>query len=166
MFDFDFGECENPHRNENEMAGEKAGRIIRRLNDMKGLWHRLMSASAADAELTPMQAVLLIRIEEGQIKTVGNISETMPILQSNASALCKKLEGAGLLSRQRLEEDERVVALALTKEGERRTAIIKEKLNRIKNCVESLSEEELDGILKGFDLLSGLLSQMADGLEK
>jgi len=67
--------------------------------------------------LTPLQSMVLACVSQGDI-SVRELSQATNMGQANASTLCKRLEQAGFLTRKRSTEDERMVLLALTEQGE------------------------------------------------
>ena len=67
--------------------------------------------------LTPLQALVLLAIQNKQVCNIRALCDTTRITQSNASTLCKKLEQTGFLCRVRSKTDERVVTLSVTPAG-------------------------------------------------
>jgi DNA-binding MarR family transcriptional regulator len=49
--------------------------------------------------------------------SVGELASELGIATSSATAACKRLEKAGLLTRERQLDDERIVQVALTQQG-------------------------------------------------
>ena len=76
----------------------------------------IRSVQSARVELTVAQHRVLILLEEGPLG-VGEIAVELGVNPSNASRLCDRLQGLGLIERQRSEEDRRSVLVALTEAG-------------------------------------------------
>ena len=76
------------------------------------------AARAAGIEPQQHQLLLSVRgLPEGQKPTIGTIAERLCVQHHTAVALVDKLEGAGLLRRERSVEDRRQVLLRLTPRG-------------------------------------------------
>jgi DNA-binding MarR family transcriptional regulator len=67
--------------------------------------------------VTGPQIWALRTIEEAEVLTVGALSERMFLHISTVSGILDRLESAGLVDRERLKADRRVVQLRLTPQG-------------------------------------------------
>lgn len=77
--------------------------------------------AAADAGVAPQQyqALLAIKGFEGEGRpSIKNLAEQLFVRQHTAVELAKRLDDAGLVSRQRDQRDGRVVLLSLTPQAE------------------------------------------------
>jgi DNA-binding MarR family transcriptional regulator len=66
----------------------------------------------------PQYLALLVLHEEGRV-SVGHLGERLQLDSGTLSPLLKRLEAAGLVSRERRADDERQVEVTLTSEGRR-----------------------------------------------
>ena len=82
------------------------GRILR------GLSHPVKRA-----EMTPEQYWLLRVLSRSGPLSIGELANELGIAMSSATSACKRLEKAGLLTRERRVEDERIVQVTLTEQG-------------------------------------------------
>jgi DNA-binding MarR family transcriptional regulator len=82
------------------------GRILR------GLSHPVKRA-----EMTPEQYWLLRVLSRTGPLSIGELANELGIAMSSATSACKRLEKAGLLTRERRVEDERIVQVMLTEQG-------------------------------------------------
>ncbi|HEV2661682.1 MAG TPA: MarR family transcriptional regulator [Ktedonobacteraceae bacterium] len=82
------------------------GRILR------GLSHPVKRA-----EMTPEQYWLLRVLSRSGPLSIGELANELGIAMSSATSACKRLEKAGLLTRERQVEDERIVLVTLTEPG-------------------------------------------------
>jgi DNA-binding MarR family transcriptional regulator len=77
--------------------------------------------------LTPQRYLLLLLIkgtpDGSERSTVTDLAERMELAQSTVTELVQRAEDAGLIERERSEDDGRVAHLRLTAEGERRLAL-------------------------------------------
>ena len=85
------------------------------------------SEQIARAEgLTPQRHLLLLMIkgapDGGEQATVTELAERLQLAQSTVTELANRAEEAGLVERERSEDDGRVAHLRLTADGERRLA--------------------------------------------
>ena len=77
--------------------------------------------AARDAGIEPQQHQLLLAVRglPGNMRpTIGAIAERLCVQHHTAVALVDKLEGRGLIQRERSEEDRREVLLRLTRDGD------------------------------------------------
>jgi DNA-binding MarR family transcriptional regulator len=87
--------------------------------DLLTLWRLLRNLShpVRRAEMTPEQYWLLRLLNRAGSLSVGELANELGIAISSATVSCKRLEKAGLLTRERQADDERVVRVALTQQG-------------------------------------------------
>ena len=78
---------------------------------------RSMAELAASYGLIPLNFALLRLFLEKEEWTATQLAEALPVNVSRVSRVVTKMVGMGLMRRQRLRSDRRVVALALTEEG-------------------------------------------------
>ena len=105
--------------------------------------HRLLSLGssiAADFGLHIAQLNVIDMLGKLGPITMGELSKTTFISPSNTTHTVKKLEVAGLVTRQRSADSERKVMVALTGEGEQ---LFKACYPRILTAVEEILEQSL-----------------------
>ena len=113
-------------------------------------------------ELTRMQARILLELHQCGSHTIGSLAESICAAGANISAMCKKLEGQGLLERVRNREDERVVRVVLTESGEETVLEIDRLFNyRISQYLVNETEENLEDIILGLQKLDELLQKIS-----
>jgi len=82
---------------------------------------------AREQKLTPRRYLLLLMIkgapDGSEQSTVTELSERLQLAQSTVTELVGRAERAGLIQRERSEQDLRVAHLRLSPEGERRLAL-------------------------------------------
>src|SRR5699024_11314018 len=99
--------------------------------------------------------------------SIGSLGKTIGVTGGNISNICKKLEKQGFVDRVRSEEDERIVNVELTEQGEMASKKIGDYFSEIrsempddnininlKTIIDEL--EELDKLLDNYILRSGL----------
>lgn len=116
--------------------------------------------------LTMLQVRILLQLHNYGSHTIGSLAEGISVAGANISAMCKKLENMGFLKRVRDQNDERVVKVALTEEGDGIIVKIDKDLND--KFLENLSdetEESFEDIILGLKKLNELLQRISS-LEK
>lgn len=85
------------------------------------LYHLIRRAShslhRAD-EITPEQYWLLRHLHHNGARSIGELASSLGVTGSSATTACKRLEKAGLVTRQRQSDDERLVHVVLTSQGQ------------------------------------------------
>lgn len=127
---------------------------------LKRAMGNLLGPAARAEGLTEWQAFLLNGIREGVADNISSLCENMGVSQGNASSLCKKLEQGGFLLRERSREDERVVRLRLTAQGEEALRRIQSRTSMVDVVLKQTSPEELDLILEGMRTLSRMFRRI------
>lgn len=145
-------------------------KLLKSLHNLKGSMDRFLESFAQNEGLTALQTMLLLLISEGLVTNVSSLCRELGITQSNASALCKKLEKDGFLIRQRNAEDERVVNLILTEKGTQTLERIHAELKKQDFYFDQISDAHYQMLLSAFDELSAcfakLSSETSDHSEK
>ncbi len=111
--------------------------------------------------LTMMQTRILMELYKYESHTIGSLADSTCVAGANISAMCKKLEVQGLLERVRNREDERVVRVALTKQG-KETAVEIDRLcnDKIAQHLANEPEETFEDIIAGLQKLNELLRRI------
>jgi len=111
--------------------------------------------------LTMMQTRILMDLQHCGSHTVGSLADSICAAGTNISAMCKKLEGQGLVERVRNREDERVVIVVLTELG-KETAMDIDRICNDKISMYLMNEEEetFEDIIRGLRKLNELLQKM------
>lgn len=111
--------------------------------------------------LTMLQTRIIMELHQCGAHSIGSLADSTCVAGANISAMCKKLEGQGLVERVRNKEDERVVLVALTKLGKETAAEIDTSINdRMAQCLADESDEALELMINGLEKLNELLQKM------
>ncbi len=133
--------------------------LMRDITDrMNGVFHPIIDRYG----LTIMQMRVLFEIRQANGCTVSGLSRRVCAAGANVSALCKRLERAGLLERSRDPRDERVVRITLTEAGRRTVDEVDELVTR---AFPPLDEAAAEAILDGMQRLSLLLQRRGSNQE-
>jgi DNA-binding MarR family transcriptional regulator len=89
------------------------------VDDLLALYHTIRRASHPihRAKITPEQYWLLRLLRKRGTLSIGEVAEALGVTGSSATTACKRLEKAGLLTRERQSDDERMVCVMLTEQG-------------------------------------------------
>jgi DNA-binding MarR family transcriptional regulator len=100
---------------------------VARVAEFRAALREFMRASeriARKSGLTPQRHLLLLMIKGApdgrESSTVTELAQRLQLAQSTVTELVRRAEEAGLLARERSDDDARVAHLRLTPEGERR----------------------------------------------
>jgi DNA-binding MarR family transcriptional regulator len=117
-------------------------------------WLRHMSNAIRQGDITREQFWLLHQLRRRGSLTISEVAETVGITQSTATTACKRLEAAGLISRSRRSDDERVVEVSLTERG--RTTVEgwrRRRREAVAELLAPLSEPERDELQRLIQLV-------------
>jgi DNA-binding MarR family transcriptional regulator len=126
-----------------QSAGSKLARVMQRQFSMQSL-------------TAPQINILLLLDQNGPLK-ISRIAEGLGMADSNVSNICSRLEKAGLVERDRLKEDQRVVNIRLTEAANLKMSGIKASVNEFHNKMSGhISEKDLNDIFVGLTKLNAL----------
>lgn len=98
----------------------------------------LLQDTAQEMCITTLQLRILITLySSGKEVSIGNLGKAIGVTGGNISNICKKLEKLGFVKRVRSEEDERVVNVMLTKNGEKAAVKVGDYLYKLRNEFEN-----------------------------
>lgn len=98
----------------------------------------LLQETAQEMGITTLQLRMLITLySSGKEVSIGNLGKSIGVTGGNISNICKKLEKLGFVKRVRSEEDERVVNVMLTKNGEKAAVKVGDYLYKLRNEFEN-----------------------------
>lgn len=109
--------------------------------------------------LTYPQYLVMIVLWEERSATVKHLGERLYLDSGTLTPLLKRLEQAGLVSRARSRDDERVVVISLTEQGE----ALKQRANNIPHellCKSNLQPDEFLRLKGEFESLLHRMHQM------
>ena len=92
---------------------------------------RLYRPLLAPLGLTYPQYLVLMALWSGDGQSVGSLGEELALDSNTLTPLLKRMEAAGLLTRVRSQEDERVVTVSLTEKGR----ALEAEAGRVTACV-------------------------------
>ncbi|MGY6268994.1 MarR family winged helix-turn-helix transcriptional regulator [Achromobacter denitrificans] len=105
-----------------------------------------------DLDLTYPQYLAMLVLWEGDGITVTDIGERLFLDSATLTPLLKRLEAAGLVTRQRAQDDERQVIVALTRQGRD----LREKAQAVPQAIAAAAQctlDEAQGTIKALHAL-------------
>lgn len=133
--------------------------LVREINQQIDL---MLVPVSEEYDLTSLQLKLILNagIAKGPI-SIGQLGTNIGVTGGNISNICKKLEKKGFLSRNRSDEDERVVMIALSKKGrECCNKIQQHLLSEYSGSFQGKDLEALATIHKGLEDLNNTLKEI------
>ncbi len=126
---------------------------------LKAKTERLLAPLAQEEGLTSLQMCVLLHLYRADAP-VGSVSQCTGMGQANASALCKKLEEAGFLTRVRSEGDRRVVNLSLTEQGREAVTRFRQGLDRYMTLLNAVPQDQKDALVRGVQAAEQILDYL------
>lgn len=101
-----------------------------------------------DSGMTPQQYWLLRQLRRDGALSIGELAQALGITTGSATVACKRLERAGLVTRVRQLEDERIVEVALTEQGRDQIDSLRQKKRAaLAQWLDVLDEREQEELL-------------------
>jgi DNA-binding MarR family transcriptional regulator len=121
------------------------------------------SQQFAGQNLTMSQISILLLLDQCGAMKVSDISSSLNMSGSNVTNICKRLENMGLVQRNRLQDDQRVVKVKLTVAAEEKMDGIKATIGDFHHKIrEYISEDDLKDIHIGLVKLNKLFDIFFD----
>jgi DNA-binding MarR family transcriptional regulator len=123
------------------------------------------SLAASEGEVTLAQYRALVVLASRGSQRVVDLAETLDVERSTATRMSDRLEGKGLITRERSAEDRRTVTLALTREGSDLVrAVTRRRVRDIRRILSRMPEQPrvaLVGALTSFAEAAGEAPEQA-----
>jgi DNA-binding MarR family transcriptional regulator len=128
------------------------------VDDILALYHliRRTSHPVHRTEITPEQYWLLRLLRRKGALSISELAEALGVTGSSVTTACKRLEKAGLVTRERQYNDERMVRVILTPEGHehveawhrRRREIVEQWLLALESDEQAMLQHMLERLLE------------------
>lgn len=115
--DFRVLEVKSLQRSEHRLQGVKVDQIIRSFRQVDRAMGQLMRKQGDRLGLTPVQMMVLHVLYEEPDLSLNELSERLELGCSTMSGVVKRMVEAGILQRERLEQDQRTIAVRLSERG-------------------------------------------------
>lgn len=111
--------------------------------------------------LSMFQSYILFGLSDGTITNISSLCKEFGINQGNVSTMCKHMEKAGLIKRNRSSEDERIVTLSLTEQGKNTISRLYARADEFDTAFKQVPIEKLEAIINGMHEFSELLKNLS-----
>ena len=128
------------------------------VDDILALYHliRRTSHPIHRAEITPEQYWLLRFLRRKGALSISELAEALGVTGSSVTTACKRLEKVGLVTRERQNDDERMVRVMLTSQGHehveswhrRRREIVEQWLVALESDEQAILQHLLERLLE------------------
>lgn len=138
-----------------------AGQITIALHRIAQAIEYLLRERAKVVHLSPaqIQSLLFLKYARPGVHTIGGLAYRLGVTYATASEVADALERKQLINRSPLPDDQRVIALRLTPEGEEATKRLDDLLDEIESAVRSLPEAEQSALLHATQAIVRRLQQ-------
>ncbi|MGM9975071.1 MAG: MarR family winged helix-turn-helix transcriptional regulator [Clostridiaceae bacterium] len=142
------------------MKNDSGLKISSLLKDINYQLNNRLRAAFKHSDFTVPQITALQILYANEKMTLSALSHEMRLANSTVSGIVDRLEKLELVERIRSREDKRQVYLALSSKNEYLKEHIHNAVNDYLSTLTSkASQEEIDAILKGLNILNDLLSR-------
>ena len=97
---------------------------------------------------TQIQSLLFLRYARPGVRTIGGLANRLGVTYATSSGVADALERKHLIQRVPLPEDQRVIMLGLTPQGESKAEMLGDVLDEIEAAVNSLPDAEQAALLR------------------
>lgn len=134
--------------------------VIHSLHRIKECSEHIVQPFCQAHGVTPMQMRILITLHQRGAQSVSELGRNTCMAGTNTSALGKKLDKDGLVTRSRSPDDERLVIISLTPEGETLVqSFMAEYALKYNAMLADATEEDKRIILQGMQCLTKVLDK-------
>ncbi|MGI6546573.1 MAG: MarR family winged helix-turn-helix transcriptional regulator [Fastidiosipilaceae bacterium] len=139
--------------------------VIHLVNDINVTFQKLFHEFYAPYGLTFVQIPVLMALRRHGVMTVSQLGKELEIGSSNITPLCKRLENAGLVTRTRSTEDQRVVHVEITPHALDLINKIEHSISEVTSMSER-NEEDNEIIIEGLQKLYARLVELNNNAEE
>ena len=97
---------------------------------------------------TQIQSLLFLKYARPGVRTIGGLASRLGVTYATSSGVADALERKHLILRVPLPEDQRVITLGLTPQGESKAEMLGDVLDEIEAAVNSLPDAEQAALLR------------------
>jgi DNA-binding MarR family transcriptional regulator len=105
--------------------------------------------------LSPAQihALLFLKYARPGVRTIGGLANRLGVSNATSSGVADALERKRLIRRAPLPEDQRVITIGLTSNGEDRAELLEDVLDEIESAVNALPDAEQAALLRAAQVI-------------
>ncbi|WP_340687204.1 helix-turn-helix domain-containing GNAT family N-acetyltransferase [Amycolatopsis coloradensis] len=122
----------------------------------------VLDEGPADAEYSLSEARVIFELAQQDSTQVTDLRKRLDLDAGYASRLLARLEGRGLLTRERSDEDARRQIVRLTEDGRKAFAVLDQRsVGRIGSLLGKFGEDEQERLLGAMDTITSLVGERA-----
>ncbi|RSN59028.1 MarR family transcriptional regulator [Amycolatopsis sp. WAC 04182] len=122
----------------------------------------VLDEGPADAEYSLSEARVIFELAQQEQTQVTDLRKRLDLDAGYASRLLARLEGRGLLTRERSDEDARRQIVRLTEDGRKAFAVLDQRsVGRIGSLLGKFGEDEQERLLGAMETISSLVGERA-----
>ncbi|RSN10171.1 MarR family transcriptional regulator [Streptomyces sp. WAC 05977] len=122
----------------------------------------VLDEGPADAEYSLSEARVIFELAQQDSTQVADLRKRLDLDAGYASRLLARLEGRGLLTRERSDEDARRQIVRLTEDGRKAFAVLDQRsVGRIGSLLGKFGEDEQKRLLGAMDTITSLVGERA-----
>lgn len=139
-------------------AQESCSNINRLMQPIMSKYTKVVSGQYSQLGVTSSQAEILLLLRDKGTLSIGEISETLGVVVSNVSGICKRLEKMELVTRVRQEEDQRIVKVQLVESALPNVEEMRKGKQALYEKISNqIPHDDIVVILQGLEKLNTLL---------
>ena len=153
---------------EHQFSNTKTAELIRSFRQVQRSINHLMRVQADSLDLTPVQMLVLRILQEKPNLSLNELSDRLELGCSTVSGVVKRLVHAGLIERERLEEDQRTIAVRLTSKGRELERLAFGDVSLVSQALlrfSELPEQKIDMLLDLHQQLIQILNAEGDEIK-
>lgn len=113
-----------------------------------------------DVQLSRSEASLLARLDAGP-ERITVLAELDGLAQPTVTLMVKRLEGQGLVSRERASDDGRVVLVSLTPTGHEALELVRRRYReRLRACLADLPGDDLVALERAVEAMTSVIERL------
>ncbi len=145
---------------------ESASRAYHAFTQVARFVNRLMRERLSTGPITVQQCYALEALVDGK-KTMNELAEDVALHQSTLTRVVEKLEKQNLVVRNRKPDNQRVVEVEITEEGQKlHEELYSQCLQSIGELLEGFPEEKREVSIESLELLASILNPKNSALQE
>lgn len=145
----------------NQLWSNPAERVLTIFKSIQKLYKEHLFEQSRKHGFTGPQLGLLVALHKKPESTLKEVSEFLGLSKSTVSGIVDRLVAQGAVVREIPEENRRTVRLSLSEEYRKNNVLMELKNSFISDVLKDASDEELDKIFIGLDILHHLMQKSA-----
>ncbi|MFC7392287.1 MarR family winged helix-turn-helix transcriptional regulator [Scopulibacillus cellulosilyticus] len=127
---------------------EKIHQIMKSFKEVNRALYYMLLEESDELNLTVIQFQVLNALDQTPNASLGQLSEELLVGNSTMSGIVERLVKAGLIVRERSENDRRTLTMRLTPEGNKKKEEAYELLTERLSGLREISDEDIKFLLK------------------